>query len=46
MGKTIRRQAPVDDRWVRKGGPHQTKSRKKDKQDFLRQIEDFEDYGQ
>jgi len=48
MGKTNRRNPAYfgeDDRWMRKGGTHRPKSRKKDKQDFLKQIEDFEDYG-
>lgn len=32
-----------DDRWMRKGGSHSGPSRKKQKQQFLRELEDFED---
>jgi hypothetical protein len=32
-----------DDRWMKKGGSHSGPSRKKAKQQLLREIEDFDD---
>lgn len=45
MSKTKRRNPNYiseDDRWMKKGGSHRGPSRKKQKQNFLREIEDVE----
>jgi len=46
MGKTTRKQPEwlkEDDRWIRKGAKHEGPSRKKGKQDFMREIDDYFD---
>jgi len=46
MGKTTRKQPEwmrEDDRWMRKGAKHEGPSRKKGKQDFMREIDDYFD---
>jgi len=46
MGKTTRKQPEwmrEDDRWMKKGGKHNGPSRKAEKQDFMREIDDYFD---
>lgn len=44
MGKTTRKQPDwmrEDDRWMKKGVKHKGPSRKAEKQDFMREIDDY-----
>ena len=46
MGKTTRKQPEwmrEDDRWMKKGAKHNGPSRKAEKQDFMREIDDYFD---
>jgi hypothetical protein len=46
MGKTVKKQPDwmrEEDRWMKKGGKHSGPSRKSEKQDFMREIDDYFD---